>query len=187
RYDDVTILFADIVNFTHLSSQVSAQALVALLNDIFSSFDRLTDQIGLEKIKTVGDAYMAVAGLPEPITHSAERAANLALAMLTEMKTINARYPYDLNLRIGLHCGEAIAGVIGEKKFVYDIWGDAVNTASRMETTGVAGKIQVSKAVWQQLQNRFDFKERGLIKVKGKGKMCTYFLLASAADTKSAQ
>jgi class 3 adenylate cyclase len=180
RYDDVAIVFADLVNFTHFSSRVSATEVVALLNDIFSCFDRLTDHLGLEKIKTVGDAYMAVAGLPETVPNPAERAAKLALAMQAEMVRINARKPYDFKLRIGIHSGEAIAGVIGEKKFVYDIWGDTVNTASRMESSGIPGNIQVSKEVWERLHDRFYFEDRGVITIKGKGEMHTYFLMGSA-------
>ncbi len=182
RYDNVAIVFADLVNFTRFSSEVSATEVVSLLNEIFSSFDRLTDRFGLEKIKTVGDAYMAVAGLPDAVPNPAERAANLALAMQVEMARINACKPYDFDLRIGIHGGAAIAGVIGEKKFVYDIWGDTVNTASRMEATGIPGKIQVSAMVWERLRDRFEFEERGAIPIKGKGEMHTYFLLDSVAE-----
>jgi adenylate cyclase len=177
KYENVTILFADLVDFTRFSAQVPPQEVVALLNEVFSRFDRLTDRYGMEKIKTVGDAYMAVAGLPQPLGDPAEKAADLALAMLAAMKELNAENPYQFDLRIGLNSGEAIAGVIGETKFVYDIWGDAVNTASRMESLGIPGKIQVSEKVYEQLKDRFDFTERGEIEVKGKGSMKVYFLV----------
>ncbi|WP_204105869.1 MULTISPECIES: adenylate/guanylate cyclase domain-containing protein [Spirulina sp. CCY15215] len=177
KYENVTILFADLVDFTRFSSQVSPQEVVSFLNDVFSCFDRLSDLYQMEKIKTVGDAYMAVAGLPKPLENPAENAANLALAMLEAMEKLNAKNAYQFDLRIGLNSGDAIAGVIGEKKFVYDIWGDAVNTASRMESLGIPGKIQVSQRVYEQLKDKFTFEARGAIEVKGKGIMNVYFLV----------
>lgn len=181
RYDNITIVFADLVNFTQFANQVSPQEVVTLLNDVFSRFDRFTDRFGLEKIKTIGDAYMAVAGLPQPVPNPAERAAHLALEMMREMQVMMSEYDNQLNLRIGMHAGEAIAGVIGAKKFLYDIWGDAVNTASRMESSGIPGRIQVSAALYEQLKDQFILEERGTIEVKGKGLMTTYFLCDRAS------
>jgi class 3 adenylate cyclase len=168
-----TILFADIVGFTTLSQTVAPDALVAMLDDIFSAFDQLLARFGLEKIKTIGDAYMAAAGIPEPRPDHAERAASMALAMQDEMK---ARFPA-LELRIGLHAGPIVAGVIGKTKFAYDVWGDTVNTASRMESHGTPGKIQVTRALKDALTDRFTFEERGMQDVKGKGKMELFFLV----------
>jgi adenylate cyclase len=173
----VSILFADIVGFTHLSQQVSAEDLVKLLNEIFSQFDRLTDRYGLEKIKTIGDAYMAVGGIPNPRADHAEAIADMALDMQRELELFNRKYHSTLKIRIGINTGSVVAGVIGKKKFIYDLWGDAVNTASRMESHGIADSIQVTEVTYQHLMDRFDFEERGMIQVKGKGEMKTYILL----------
>lgn len=173
----VSILFADIVGFTHLSQQISADELVQFLNEIFSQFDRLTDRYGLEKIKTIGDAYMAVGGIPNPDPDHAVAIADMALDMQQELLIFNRKYHSDLKIRIGINSGSVIAGVIGKKKFIYDLWGDAVNTASRMESHGIADSIQVTEATYQHLKDRFLFEERGIIHVKGKGEMKTYLLL----------
>ncbi|MGB6169535.1 MAG: adenylate/guanylate cyclase domain-containing protein [Geitlerinemataceae cyanobacterium] len=173
----VSILFADIVGFTNLSQQISAEELVKLLNEIFSKFDRLTDRYGLEKIKTIGDAYMAVGGIPNPRPDHAEAIADMALAMQHEIEIFNQEYDATLKIRIGINTGSVIAGVIGKKKFIYDLWGDAVNTASRMESHGIADSIQVTDATYQYLKDTFNFEDRGIIQVKGKGDMKTYLLV----------
>ncbi|MDB9312547.1 adenylate/guanylate cyclase domain-containing protein [Spirulina sp. CS-785/01] len=176
-YDSVTILFADLVNFTEFSSQTSPQTLVATLNKIFSEFDALTDKYQLEKIKTIGDAYMVAGGLPQPSQTNATAIANMALEMQAVMERHQQEYPSKLSLRIGINTGPVVAGVIGQKKFAYDLWGDAVNVASRMEMLGVEGKIQVTDNTYQLLKNQFHFEDRGTIDVKGKGEMPVYFLM----------
>jgi adenylate cyclase len=177
KFMAVSILFADIVGFTNLSQQISAEELVKLLNDIFSKFDRLTDRYGLEKIKTIGDAYMVVGGIPHPRPDHAEAIADMALGMQQELDVFNQQYHATLKIRIGINTGPVIAGVIGKKKFIYDLWGDAVNTASRMESHGIADSIQVTDATYQHLKDKFNFEERGIIQVKGKGEMKTYLLI----------
>ena len=170
-------MFADIVHFTELSVTKTPAQLVEMLDDIFSGFDAAADKHGLEKIKTIGDAYMAAAGIPVPCAAHAERVADMALEMQELMRTTYAtRYPA-LQLRIGIHCGPAVAGVIGKRKFTYDLWGDSVNIASRMESHGLPGRVHVSAAVKQRLAGQFAFESRGRIEVKGKGAMETYFLL----------
>ena len=175
-YPDVTVLFADIVGFTKFSEGVSAAVLINVLNDIFIRFDTIADHWGLEKIKTIGDSYMAAAGLPIPVPNHAERAANMALDMLEVMDRFNEQSDYQLNIRIGMSTGAAVAGVIGKRKFLYDLWGDVVNTASRMESHGVAGRIQITNSTRLQLGELFLLEKRGAIEVKGKGEMNTWFL-----------
>ena len=172
----VTVLFADIVGFTKFSESVSAEALVGVLNDIFTRFDRIADRRGLEKIKTIGDAYMVAAGLPDPVADHTSRAAHMALDMMEEIDGFNVQGGYDLKVRIGIDTGAVVAGVIGKRKFLYDLWGDVVNTASRMESHGIAGRIQVTDATRQRLSEPFIIEERGVIDVKGKGAMHTWFL-----------
>lgn len=175
-FAEVTILFADIVNFTQLSEQISPQELLKLLNEIFTGFDSLTEQHNLEKIKTIGDAYMVVGGIPLPRSDHAEAIANMALDMQQEVANFNAKHHTTLSIRIGINTGPVVAGVIGTKKFIYDLWGDAVNTASRMESHGLAGYIQVTESTYEYLQASYQFESRGIIQVKGKGEMTTYFL-----------
>jgi len=175
-FAEVTILFADIVGFTQLTTQISPTELLNLLNEIFTAFDQLTEKNGLEKIKTIGDAYMVVGGIPLPRSDHAQAIAEMALDMQQELAKFNAKYNSELNIRIGINTGPVVAGVIGMKKFIYDLWGDAVNTASRMESHGVAGCIQVTQSTYDCLEAQFIFKERGVIQVKGKGEMTTYFL-----------
>lgn len=177
RFDDSTVMFADIVGFTALSAHVSPIEVVNLLNQIFSVFDRLADKHGLEKIKTIGDAYMVAGGLPIPRTDSPEAVANMALDMLDAMADFQPAGSSPLEIRIGLNTGPVVAGVIGIKKFIYDLWGDTVNVASRMESTGLPGRIQVSEDTYLRLRTRFEFEERGLIPIKGKGTMKTYWLV----------
>ncbi len=175
-FTDVTVLFADIVEFTKFSAGVSVKVLLDVLNDIFSRFDRIAEHRGLEKIKTIGDCYMVAAGLPVPVADHTTRAALMALDMIEAMNRFNEQGPYKLHVRIGIDSGAAVAGVIGRSKFLYDLWGDVVNTASRMESHGVAGRIQVTDATRGRLDDTFLLEERGLIEVKGKGEMHTWFL-----------
>ncbi|MEM9539568.1 MAG: adenylate/guanylate cyclase domain-containing protein [Cyanobacteria bacterium P01_E01_bin.42] len=184
-FSDVTVLFADIVGFTEFSARISARELVELLNQIFSRFDRLAEKHGLEKIKTIGDAYMVVAGLPEEREDHAHAIADMAIDMQFALKQFNQHSQYNLNLRIGIHTGEVVAGVIGLKKFAYDLWGDTVNTASRMESHGIPGQIQLSEITYQYLQNQYLFQERGTISVKGKGEMKTYLLIGKNERSKN--
>lgn len=176
HFDAITVLFADIVDFTILSERLSPTELVHLLNRIFSIFDSLAEQYRLEKIKTIGDAYMVAGGIPVPQSDHLEAIADFALEMLQQLARFNAKYKEDFKLRVGIHTGPAVAGVIGVKKFVYDIWGDTVNTASRMESHGIAGEIQTSEKTYLFLRDKYALKERGVIDIKGKGKMKTYLL-----------
>jgi len=176
-FPEVTVLFADIVEFTRVSAGMSPELLVAMLNEIFTDFDGIADHRGLEKIKTIGDAYMAAAGLPVPAADHAARAAYMALDMLDALERFNARSGYRLQLRIGINSGAVVAGVIGKRKFIYDLWGDAVNTASRMESHGVAGRVQVTEATRRRLGEPFLFEERGIIEAKGMGELRTWFLV----------
>lgn len=180
RHEEVTVLFADLVGFTALSAQTSPEALVALLDEVFSVFDTLAERHGLEKIKTIGDAYMAVAGLPTARQDHAEAASAMALAMLCEIGRMNATHGVELSLRIGLHSGPVVAGVIGHRKFSYDLWGDTVNTASRMESHGLPGAVQISEATAGRLGSGFRVADRGVIDVKGKGPMRTWWLVGGA-------
>lgn len=175
-FESTTILFADIVGFTKFSSSTSPKELVGFLNQIFSLFDEIVDRFGVEKIKTIGDAYMVVGGIPEPTDDHAEAIALLALDMQKALAQFNTKTNQRFDIRIGMHTGPAVAGVIGIKKFSYDIWGDAVNTASRMESHGLPGQIQVTDTTYEILKDKFVFEERGIIDVKGKGEMRTFFL-----------
>lgn len=175
-FDEVTVLFADLVNFTELSAQIPATKLVDLLNKIFSVFDRLTEKHGLEKIKTIGDAYMVVGGLPTPRPDHAEAVVEMALDMQQAITRFKRNDGKPFHLRIGINTGPVVAGVIGTKKFAYDLWGDTVNVASRMESMGMAGSIQVTAATYALLKDKYIFEERDAIAVKGKGEMITYWL-----------
>lgn len=175
-FEEVSVLFADLVGFTEFSSRRSAHELVEFLNEIFSEFDQLVEKHGLEKIKTIGDAYMVVAGLPMPRSDHADAIAQMALDMQQALDKVNAKTGESFSMRIGINSGSVVAGVIGLKKFSYDLWGDTVNTASRMESLGIPGTIQVTAQTYEQLQDKFLFEERGVISVKGKGEMTTYLL-----------
>jgi class 3 adenylate cyclase len=172
----VTVLFADIVGFTRLSARLPPEQIVRLLNDLFCRFDDLADSLGLEKIKTIGDCYMVAGGLPEPHADHAERVAEMALAMLDVVAELAASSGEPMSVRIGVHSGPVVAGVIGKRKFIYDLWGDTVNIASRMESHGVPGTIQLSAASRQLLDGKYRLQHRGTIEVKGKGEMDTWFL-----------
>lgn len=182
-FEEVTVLFGDIVNFTEFASSVSANELVYMLNEIFSEFDRLVDRYSLEKIKTIGDSYMVVGGLPMPRHDHADAIAAMALDMQQSICKFIRPDGNPFQLRIGLHTGQAVAGVIGTKKFIYDLWGDTVNIASRMESHGIAGCIQVSDVTYQILKNKFQFDPQRTIEIKGKGEMITYFLTGHKTKT----
>ncbi|MEA5617792.1 adenylate/guanylate cyclase domain-containing protein [Cronbergia sp. UHCC 0137] len=175
-FQAVTVLFADIVGFTELSTRTSPPQLVELLNQIFCLFDELAERHGVEKIKTIGDAYMAVAGLPNQRGDHAISIANMALDMQKALAEFNQKNNLSFRIRIGVSTGPVVAGVIGLKKFAYDLWGDTVNTASRMESHGIAGNTQVCEASYQLLKDSYILEKRGLIKIKGKGEMVTYLL-----------
>ncbi|HEY9596794.1 MAG TPA: adenylate/guanylate cyclase domain-containing protein, partial [Cyanophyceae cyanobacterium] len=176
RFDEVSVLFADLVGFTEFSSRKTPEELVLILNAIFSQFDQLAQQYRLEKIKTIGDAYMVVGGLPTSRPDHAEAVAQMALSMQSAIAQINTQIGEAFKLRIGINSGPVVAGVIGLNKFIYDLWGDTVNTASRMEANGIPGEIQVTMATYEQLQSQFLFTKRGHIPIKGKGEMITYLL-----------
>jgi len=175
-FPEVTVLFADIVGFTKFSTGVSPERLVVLLNEIFTDYDTIADNRGLEKIKSIGDAYMAAAGLPVPVDDHAVRAAHMALDMIDALARFNERSGYRFQIRIGINSGAVVAGVIGKRKFIYDLWGAAVNTASRMESHGVAGRVQITEATRLRLGDPFLFEERGAIDVKDMGELRTWFL-----------
>ncbi|NEP60665.1 MAG: PAS domain-containing protein [Symploca sp. SIO2G7] len=177
QFDETTIMFADIVGFTPLSAKMPPTELVKLLNQVFSLFDQLAEQHGLEKIKTIGDAYMVVGGLPVAMPNHAEAIANMALDMQRAIDQFQADIGESFQIRIGINTGSVVAGVIGIKKFIYDLWGDAVNVASRMESSGVPGKIQVTTQTYKCLQDKYVLEKRGEIQVKGKGEMTTYWLI----------
>ncbi len=179
QFNEVTILFADLVGFTPLSARLKPIELVNLLNQIFSIFDELAERLGLEKIKTIGDAYMVAAGLPIPRSDHADAIAQMALAMQSAVDCFQSQQGDKIQIRIGINTGVVVAGVIGTKKFIYDLWGDAVNVASRMESSGQPGSIQVTAATYERLKDKYLFQKRGAIKVKGKGDMVTYWLLGS--------
>jgi class 3 adenylate cyclase len=176
-FPEVTVLFADLVDFTPRSQQIAPQQVVRFLNELFSVFDQLAQRHGLEKIKTIGDAYMVAGGLPQPRPDHAQAVAEMALAMREEVAHRADPSGRPLQVRIGIDTGPVVAGVIGTSKFSYDLWGDTVNTASRMESDGVAGCIQVTARTYERLRDGYRFQRRGSIPVKGKGEMVTYFLL----------
>ena len=186
-FEEVTVLFADIVGFTKLSARLPPARIVEVLNELFCRFDDLAAEYGLEKIKTIGDCYMVAGGLPEPRADHAEAVAEMGLAMLDVVREIGVRAHEPLAVRIGIHSGPVVAGVIGKRKFIYDMWGDTVNTASRMESHGVPGAIQLSESSHRLLAAKFRMQARGTIDVKGKGTMETWLLEARLeAETRSA-
>jgi class 3 adenylate cyclase len=185
RFEAVTVLFADIVGFTSLSSRVAPEALVTMLNELFSEFDKLAEKHGLEKIKTIGDAYMVVAGIPHPVANHAHAIAHMALDMLMVIDDFAKRHKSDLTCRIGIHTGPVVAGVIGQKKFIYDLWGDTVNTASRMESHGVPGRVHCTATTFALLSDTFELEPREPIEIKGKGRMQTYLVVGKRATMRS--
>jgi adenylate cyclase len=185
-FAEVTVLFADLVNFTAHAHEISATETVDLLNQVFSEFDLLAERYQLEKIKTIGDGYMVAGGLPAPKADHAEAVAEMAIAMQSTVDRFCYPSGEPFEIRIGIHTGAVIAGVIGKKKFTYDLWGDTVNLASRMESRGLPGRIQVSPATCAQLRDAYVLEERGMVEIKGFGLMQTYWLVGKAAETKSA-
>ena len=173
HFDDVCVLFADLVGFSRFSASNDPSTVVALLNEVFHAFDRIVTRLGVEKIKTIGDAYLAVGGLPDPLEDHVAAVAEVALAMLT---CVEDGTTGGLGLRVGIHRGPVIAGVIGADKPFYDLWGDTVNVASRMESLGVAGRVQVTGAVKSALEGRYRFSSRGAVDVDGHGALPTYYL-----------
>ncbi|HYF66434.1 MAG TPA: adenylate/guanylate cyclase domain-containing protein [Herpetosiphonaceae bacterium] len=171
KFSAVTVLFADIVDFTQRASQIGPVALVTLLDEVFSAFDALAERHGLEKIKTIGDAYMVAGGLPMPRADHARAAAAMALDMQAAVARLGGHGAEPIQIRIGLHSGPVVAGVIGSKKFIYDLWGDTVNIASRMESLGATGAIQITRATYDLIKDDFACEPRGTVSVKGKGNM----------------
>ena len=182
-FESVTVLFADIVDFTEIAAKLRPEEVVAFLNEVFSHFDALVSERNLEKIKTIGDAYMAAAGIPVGMNDHAGAIADLALAMLTYCAATTSPVGTPLRIRIGINTGPVVAGVIGTKRFIYDLWGDTVNLASRLETTCPTSSIQVSDATFQLLKDRYRFEDRGQIAIKGRGHCQAWVLLAPAAST----
>jgi adenylate cyclase len=184
-FDEVAVLFSDIVGFVPIARSLGAARTVAMLNDLVHGFDRLAANHGVEKIKTIGDAYMAACGLPRPTPDAAARVARMALGMQSIATETGVRFSVALNLRIGIALGPVMAGVIGAQRFGYDIWGDAVNLAARLESSGKPGKIQVSKSFRDALVEEFAFAPRGAREIKGVGAVETFFLLGTRAQTGS--
>jgi adenylate cyclase len=176
-FSEVTVLFSDLVGFTEMSAGITAETLVERLNAVFRAFDALATDLGVEKIKTIGDAYMVVGGLPLHQPDHAQRIADMGLGMLRAIDDYNSNADQPLGIRIGMNTGPVVAGVIGSTKFAYDLWGDAVNTASRMESTGVPGRVQISESSAALLQDEFELEHRGIVEAKGKGQLNTYFLV----------
>ena len=177
QFTSASILFADVVDFSRLAERLSPPKVVGVLDHLFSHFDELAERYGLEKIKTIGDCYMVAAGVPSPRPDHARALALMALDMLEAMRTSDDVGHLGLELRVGINSGPVVAGVIGRKRFLYDLWGDAVNTASRMESHGTVGRIQLTRATYELLGDEFEFEPRGRIPVKGKGEMEAWYLV----------
>jgi len=176
RHTDVTVLFSDIVGFTEMSAKLSPAHVVRSLNSIFSGFDETAMELGVEKIKTIGDAYMVAAGVPEGRSDHAEVIVEMALRMLSQVEELNHEMEYPMHIRIGIHSGPVVAGIIGSHRFLYDVWGDTVNFASRLEATSTPGRIQVSEATAGQVEHRFDVSDPIDTRIKGKGHVRTYYV-----------
>jgi class 3 adenylate cyclase len=177
QFSEASILFADIVDFTPMSDRLAPAEIVEILDHLFSHFDVLAERYGVEKIKTIGDCYMAAAGVPTPRSDHARALALMALDMLEAIRTADAIAHLGLELRVGINSGPVVAGVIGRKRFLYDLWGDAVNTASRMETYGTSSRIQITQETYELLADEFECESRGTIAVKGKGDVETWYLI----------
>jgi class 3 adenylate cyclase len=175
-HPDVTVLVADLVGFTTLSAHISPEEVVQLLNEIFSAFDLLVGKLGLDKIKTIGDAYMVAGGISFPRPDHAEANAELALNMQKEIERLNQEYNTSIRLRIGICTGPVVAGVIGRWRFAYDLWGETVNLACRMESTGEAGRIQIAESTYERLKNKYQFEPKHGIDVKGQDPLSAYWL-----------
>jgi class 3 adenylate cyclase/CheY-like chemotaxis protein len=176
RFEDVSVLFADLVGFTEHSARIKPAVIVDYLNQLFSEFDELARELGVEKIKTIGDAYMAVAGLPDPIPDPFAAIAKMALGMIERLEHLNRHFGWPLQIRIGIHSGPVVAGIIGAHRFIYDVWGDTVNVASRLEAYSLPNRIHVSQDIARHLAAHFLLEPRGSVDVKGKGKLETFFL-----------
>jgi guanylate cyclase len=183
QFGSASILFADVVDFTPWSERLPPADVVGYLNHLFSHFDELAERYGLEKIKTIGDCYMVAAGVPTPRADHARALALMALDMLEAMRADDEVGHLGLELRIGINSGPVVAGVIGRKRFLYDLWGDAVNTASRMESHGTPGRIQVTRATYELLADEFEFEPRGTIPIKGKGQVEAWYLIRLRGDS----
>jgi len=182
RFDEVSVLFADMVGFTERSAAESPEVTVGILNEFLTTFDNLAQRHGLRPIRTTGDSYLVVGGLPVPRPDHAEAVADMALDMLAEINALNRRHEWAVSFRMGVNTGPAMAAVVGHYRFTYDVWSDAVNTASRMESTGAPGRIQVTEETYRRLCTSYTFEPRGQIEVKGKGSMTTYFLIGHKGD-----
>ncbi|WP_170328564.1 adenylate/guanylate cyclase domain-containing protein [Ruegeria arenilitoris] len=177
RHNEVTVLFSDIVGFTEMSAKLPPAQVVYYLNRIFSGFDEIATELGVEKIKTIGDAYMVAAGVPDDRTDHAEVIVEMALRMLSQVEALNMETDYPMHIRIGVHSGPVVAGIIGSHRFLYDVWGDTVNFASRLETTGAPGRLQISEATAKQVEHLFDVSEPIETRIKGKGRVRTYYVI----------
>jgi class 3 adenylate cyclase len=176
RFPETTILFSDLVGFTSLAGRSTPNQIIELLNQLFSAFDALAKELGLEKIKTIGDSYMVAGGLPEQQSNHALAVADMALGMIEAVNDIGKKFGEPLEARIGIHSGDVVAGVIGQHRFIYDVWGDTVNTASRLESSGLPNRIQISEATYTHVRHAFHCELRGEVAIRGKGTMLTYFL-----------
>ncbi|MGB2407515.1 MAG: adenylate/guanylate cyclase domain-containing protein [Paracoccaceae bacterium] len=183
-YPSASIIFTDLVGFTAWSKGMPAMAVLTMLDELFGSFDEVARELGVEKIKTMGDAYMAVCGLPTPNENHPQVMAKLALGILGKLEDFNRRNGTELKMRVGLHCGPVVAGVIGTSKFIYDLWGESVNMASRMESTGIPNQIQISENFYEAIKDQYKTELRGEITVKGAGQVKTY-MLQEAAEAKA--
>ena len=183
HYDDISVLFADLAGFTVRSAHETPAATVAVLNEVFSVFDDLVRRYGLEKIRTIGDSYMVAAGAPVARPDHLSAICEMALDLQRAVERLNRDKDWDLSFRVGINCGPAVAGIVGRQKFHYDVWGDTVNLASRMESHGLPDRIQVTEAVYERLKSEFVFERRGFIEVKGKGSTLTYLLLGRLRET----
>jgi class 3 adenylate cyclase len=186
KFSEVTVMFIDIVNFTPASARMTPMMTAGFLNEIFSALDTIADRHGLEKIKTIGDAYMVAAGIPQPRADHAQAVAGMALDVMALAAAMKPLMENGLAFRIGINTGPVVAGIIGNRKFSYDLWGDSVNTAARMESHGVPGRIQVTQEVRDRLSERFDFEYRGEVNVKGKGPMPVWLLNGSLQEAVAA-
>jgi len=182
HHDDITVLFADLAGFTVRSAHETPAETVAVLNEVFSVFDGLVSRYGLEKIRTIGDSYMVAAGVPVARPDHAQAICAMALDLRREVARLNSEHDWDLSFRIGINSGPAVAGIVGREKFHYDLWGDTVNIASRMESHGLPDQIQVTESVYERLKDDFAFERRGFIDVKGKGATLTYLLVGRVGD-----
>ena len=175
-HPDVTVLLADLVGFTTLAAHIGPEQVVQLLNEVFSAFDLLTEEHGLEKIKTIGDAYMVAGGVSVPRPDHAEASAELALDLQEEIERLNHEYDTTVRLRIGICTGPVVAGVIGRRRFAYDLWGETVNLACRLESTGEAGKIQIAESTYERLKHKYEFDPKHSLDVKGHDRLFAYWL-----------